>query len=174
MTNKTYAELDQQLQDWLEDDDAEFTGSIEEVIQLGQMRLWRDLDLSIFTSEDSVATTATLETLTKPVTDTELVSVQSLWYDYDPGDGRGTIRVWLENRSTDFIRDHQVPGVTGPPKYYCERDQLVWELSPVPDLIYNINTRGTTRLEFGRFYVITLAQECFLTTGHLECGKKLD
>ena len=147
MTNKTYAELEQQLQDWLEDDDSEFQGSIEEIIQLGQMRCWRDLDLSIFTSEDSVATTATLETLVKPITDTELVSFQSLWFDFDLGDGRGLRRYWLELRSTDFVRDMQRPGVTGLPKYYCERDQDTWELAPVPDAIYAVNTRGTTRLE---------------------------
>lgn len=145
MTAKTYAELSQQIQDWLEDDDAEFTGSIEEVIQLGQMRLWRDLDLSIFTSEDTTPTVASQATVPKPTTDPDLVSFQSLWFDFDPGSG--TQRYWLELRSSDFIRDHQTPGGTGIPKYYCELDQDNWGLSPIPDAIYTVNTRGTTRLE---------------------------
>lgn len=145
MTNKTYTELAQMLQDWVEDDDAEFVGSIDEVIQLGQMRLWKDLDLSIFSSEDTTPTVASNELLAKPTADTELVSFQSLWFDFDPG--AGTQRYWLELRSTDYVRDYQQPGVTGIPKYYCEIDQDNWALAPIPDAIYTVNTRGTTRLE---------------------------
>lgn len=141
MTNKTYADLEQNLQDWLEDDDSEFVGSIPEVINLGQMRLWRDLDLSIFTSEDTTPTVASDELLLKPTTDTELVSFQSLWYD-NAGERR-----FLELRSADWIRDYQVPGATAAPLFYCELDQDNWALAPIPDAIYTVNTRGTTRLE---------------------------
>ena len=145
MTNKTYTELSANLQAWLEDDDSEFTGSIDEIINLGQMRLWRDLDLSIFTSEGTATTAASNELLTKPVADTEVVSFQSLWFDFDPG--AGTQRYWLELRSADFVRDYQNPGATGIPKYYCELDQDSWALAPIPDAIYTVNTRGMTRLE---------------------------
>jgi hypothetical protein len=145
MSNKTYTELLANLQTWLEDDDEDFVNAIPEIINLGQMRLWRDLDLSIFTSEDQTPTVATNELLAKPVTDTEVVSFQSLWFDFDPG--TGTQRYWLELRSTDFIRDYQVPSVTGIPKYYCELDQDNWALAPIPDAIYTVNTRGTTRLQ---------------------------
>jgi hypothetical protein len=139
MSNKTYTELSDNLQAWLEDDDAEFTGSIDEVINLGEMRLWRDLDLSIFTSEDTTTTVASTETLTKPVTDTELVTWQSLYYD-NAGE-----RTWLELRSTDFVRDYQTPGSTAPPKYYSEQTETDWLLAPIPDGTYTVNTRGTTR-----------------------------
>ncbi len=143
MSNKTYAELSANLQAWLEDDDAEFTGSIDEVINLGEMRLWRDLDLSIFTSEDTANTAIGVATVTKPVTDTELVATQSIYYDYDFG--AGTVRTWLELRSTDFVRDHQVIGATAPPKYYSEQTETDWLLSPIPDVIYTLNARGVTR-----------------------------
>jgi hypothetical protein len=141
MTNKTYTELETNLQAWLEDDDAEFQGSIAEIINLGQMRLWRDLDLSIFTSEDTASTSSGFANVTKPVTDTELVNFTSLWYD------NAGVRTFLELRSVDFVRDYQVPAATGAPKYYCERDDLEWEFAPVPDAVYTINTRGTTRLD---------------------------
>jgi hypothetical protein len=139
MSNKTYTELVANLQAWVEDDDNEFTGSIDDVINLGEMRLWRDLDLSIFTSENTTPTVASTETLTKPVTDTELVTWQSLYYD-NSGE-----RIWLELRSTDFVRDHQTIGSTAPPKYYAEQTETDWLLSPIPDGIYTINARGTTR-----------------------------
>ena len=143
MSNKTYTELSANLQAWTEDDDAEFTGSIDEVINLGEMRLWRDLDLSIFTSEDTADTVATQATVTKPTTDTELVVTQSIYYDFDFGSG--LVRTWLELRSTDFVRDHQTVGQTAPPKYYAETDELNWLLSPIPDVIYTLNARGVTR-----------------------------
>lgn len=139
MSNKTYAELSQNLQDWMEDDDSEFVGSIDEIINLGEMRLWRDLDLSIFTSEDTAATVASQDTVTKPVTDTELVTWQSIYYD-NAGE-----RTFLELRSTDFVRDHQTIGATAAPKYYAETNETDWLLSPIPDAIYTLNARGVTR-----------------------------
>lgn len=145
MTNKTYAELETNLQAWLEDDDAEFTGSIPEIIDLGQMRLWRDLDLSIFSTEDTAATTMSVETVTKPVADTELVSWFSIYYDFDPGGG--TRRYWLELRSTDFVRDYQVPSASGQPLYYAEQSEADIILAPIPDAAYTLNFRGTTRLQ---------------------------
>ena len=139
MSNKTYDEIVTNLQAWLEDDDSEFTGSIDDIINLGEMRVWRDLDLSIFTTDATTPTVMGTETLVKPVGDTELVTWQSLYYD-NAGE-----RVWLELRSTDFVRDHQVIGATAPPKYYSEQTETDWLLSPIPDAVYTINTRGTTR-----------------------------
>ena len=139
MSAITYAELVQKLQDWLEDDDAEFVGSIDDVINLGEMRLWRDLDLSIFTGEDTTTTTAGQDTAVKPTSDAELLVWQSIYYD------SGTERTWLTLRSTDFVRDHQTVGQTAPPKYYAETDELNWLLSPIPDNTYTLNARGVTR-----------------------------
>jgi hypothetical protein len=140
LSNKTYTQLSDNLQAWLEDDDAEFTGSIPEVIDLGQMRLWRDLDLSIFSSESTTPTVASTETLLKPVADTELVTWQSLYYD-NAGE-----RTRLELRSTDFVRDYKTPGSTAPPKNKSEQTETDWLLAPIPDGTYTVNTRGTTRL----------------------------
>lgn len=139
MSAMTYAELTQKLQDWLEDDDAEFVGSIDDVINLGEMRLWRDLDLSIFTSEDTATTSLSQETVTKPVTDPELVTWQSIYYD------NAGVRTFLELRSTDWVRDHQTIGATAPPKYYAETSETDWLLSPIPDSAYTLNARGVTR-----------------------------
>lgn len=135
----TYAELTAKLQAWLEDDDAEFAASIDDIINLGEMRLWKDLDLSIFTSEDTAATVASQDTVAKPTTDIQLVSWQSIYYD------NAGVRTFLELRSTDWVRDHQVIGATAPPKYYAETSETDWLLSPIPDAIYTLNARGVTR-----------------------------
>ena len=135
----TYAELSAKLQAWEEDDDLEFQASIDDIINLGEMRLWRDLDLGIFTSEDSTPTVQSSELLLKPVADTELVSFQSLWYD-SAGE-----RTFLELRSPDWIRDYQNPAAEAAPRFYCELSEANWAIAPIPDAIYTINTRGTTR-----------------------------
>ena len=140
MSNTTYTLLSTNLQAWLEDDGSEFTGSIPEIIDLGQMRLWRDLDLSIFTSEATTPTVASTELLLKPVADTEVVSFQSLWYD-NAGE-----RTFLQLRSTDWVRDYQNPAAESAPLFYCELGEDNWAVAPIPDAIYTINTRGTTRL----------------------------
>lgn len=137
MSNMTYDELVAKLQAWEEDDDLEFQSSIDDIINLGEMRLWRDLDLSIFSSEDTAPTVATNELLVKPTTDTELVSFQSLWYD------NAGKRTFLELRSADWIRDYQ--SVDAAPRFYCELDETNWALAPIPDAVYTVNVRGTTR-----------------------------
>lgn len=139
MSNMTYAELVAKLQAWEEDDDLEFQSSIDDIINLGEMRLWRDLDLGIFTSEDTTPTVQSNELLLKPVTDTELVSFQSLWYD------NAGVRTFLELRSPDWIRDYQNPAAEGAPRFYCELEEDNWAVAPIPDAVYTINTRGTTR-----------------------------
>lgn len=139
MSNKTYTELSDNLQAWMEDDDLEFQGAIDDLINLGEMRAWRDLDLSIFTSENTAPTSSGVETVTKPVADTELVVTQSIYYD------NAGVRTFLELRSTDFVRDHQVIGATAPPKYYSEQTETDWLLSPIPDGTYTLNARGVTR-----------------------------
>lgn len=140
MSNMTYAQLSAKIQAWLEDDDAEFTSSVDDVINLGEMRLWRDLDLSIWTATDTVATVASTATVTPPTSDSELIVYQSIYYD------DGTDRRWLELRSYDFVLDHQEPtATTGPPRYYAQRDETTWVLSPIPDDTYTLNCRGITR-----------------------------
>lgn len=139
MSNKTWTELTDNLQAWLEDDDDEFTASIDEVVNLGEMRLWRDLDLGIFSSIDTTPTVMGTDTLVKPTNDAELVNWQSLYYD-DAGE-----RFWLELRSYGFVRDHQTIAATAKPIYYAELDETDWLLSPIPDAVYTVNTRGITR-----------------------------
>lgn len=138
MTHETtYAELVQDLQDWVEDDDNEFVGSIDKVISLGELRCLKDLDLGIFNTEDATAVTAnTVVTVTKPLPTESIISWQSIYYD------NAGKRTWLQLRSYDWIRDHQTPGSTASPLYYSELNETQWLLSPIPDAIYTLNARG--------------------------------
>jgi hypothetical protein len=141
MTHITYTEMVDKVQEWLEDDDAEFQGSIDDVISLGETRLLRDLDLSIFSTEDTTVTVDMQDFTLKPTSVNDVISWQSIYYD------SGSERTWLELRSSAFVRDHQIPSTTGSPKYYAEHTQLRWLLSPVPDAVYTLTARGITRPE---------------------------
>lgn len=138
MSHVTYTELVAKLQDWLEDDDEDFQGSIDDVIQLGELRCLRDLDLTIFNTEDTTPTVDMQDSVPKPA-GVDVVSWQSIYFD-DAGE-----RTWLELRSYGFVRDHQVVGATAPPKYYSEHTETDWLLSPIPDAVYTLNARGITR-----------------------------
>ncbi len=139
MSNKTYAEITANLQSWLEDDDSEFAGSIDDIINLGEMRLWRDLDLALFSSTDTVSTAVNTGFVTKPSTDAEMVAFDHIYYD------DGNKRTFLELRSSDYVRDMQSPNKLGSPRYYAEENETTWLIAPTPDGAYVLNCRGTTR-----------------------------
>lgn len=136
--SRTYTQLVQDLQDWIEDDDTEFVAAIPRIINLGELRVLKDLDLGIFKEDQTAPTVASQEFVTYPATTLQLVAWKSLYYD-NAGE-----RVWLELRGSDYVRDYQVPSSTGAPKYYAEENGQ-WLLAPIPDAIYTINGRALVR-----------------------------
>lgn len=133
----TFDELEADLKAWLEDDDTEFDADIPKIIELGEFRLIKDLNLSIFNVTQSANTADGTETLTKPTGSVPVV-FQSLWYGTAPN------ITFLELRSVDFVRDYQ-SGVEGPPRYYAESSTTEWLLGPIPDATYAVSCRGIVR-----------------------------
>lgn len=136
--SRTYTELVADLQEWLEDDDTEFAASIPRLINLGELRVIKDLDLGIFKEDQTAATVGSQEFVTYPATTLDLVAWKSIYYD------NAGQRVWLELRGSDYVRDYQVPAATGAPRYYAEENGQ-WLLAPIPDAIYTLNARALVR-----------------------------
>ena len=134
-----YTELTAALQAWMEDDDSEFIGSIPDVIQLGEVRLLRDLDLTIFNTTDTTPTVQSQEWVVKP-TGLDVFNWQSVWYLNGLSE-----TVFLELRSFDFVQDLRITGTESAPLFYAEETDLRWALAPIPDAIYTLNARGLTR-----------------------------
>jgi hypothetical protein len=132
----TYASLTQALQDWLEDDDDEFVAAIPEIIQLGETRLTRDLDLAMFSAVEDVPIVVSDAVVTKPAI--EAVSYQSIGYEFA---GRYH---WLELRGDDFVRDYSV-GPEELPRYYSELDEESWRIAPVTSQNLTLEVRYTVR-----------------------------
>lgn len=135
----TATQLTADLQAWLEDDDAEFQGSIPEIINLGELRLIRDLDLSIFYSVDTAATTQSQAEVAKPVGYTaDELGAQSIYYTV------ANVTTFLELRSIDWIREY-LTATEAAPLYYAEPDQTNFVVAPLPDGVYTLNIRHLNR-----------------------------
>lgn len=148
----TYTTLTAALQNWLEDDDAEFVGSIPEIIALGEVRLLRDLDFAMFAGEGSVTVAAGTELVTKPgVAPLTLLNYQSLSCYPTGGTGPAdhALLPWLETRSDEFVRDYngQYFGAAGHgvPRYYSEASETQWRLAPTPNVEVELTYRFTAR-----------------------------
>lgn len=132
----TYATLAAALQDWPEDDDADFVAAIPEIIGHGELKLTRDLDLEIFDIDTSTPITSGSNSITKPAS---VIAARTLSYtnagQYDE----------LDQRTIDYVRQHAAGAVTGRPRYYAELNQTQWIVSPVPNFNGTLAVRALAR-----------------------------
>lgn len=130
-TSFTYAQLKAALEEWTEENDTDFTANVDLILNMGEDRCLRELDLSIFdtTSENIVSTVNGTATVAKP---SGFLVARDLWY-YVAGE-----RVFLERRTRSYMMDYAPnPTTTGAPLYfddgYNSADIL---LAPTPGAIY--------------------------------------
>lgn len=141
MSYKTTAtQLTADLQAWLEDDGSEFAASIPQIINLGELRLLKDLDLTIFDASTTAATAVGNDVLSKPAgyTSDFQLGVRFMYISVS-GETK-----WLELRSIDFVRDY-LNGVDGLPRFFAEDGLSQWRLAPSPDAIYTVNINFRSR-----------------------------
>ena len=162
----TLATLTAALQQWVEEDTPEYNDNLELIIQRGELKLLRDLDLNIFDVEEDKNTASGDELLEKPA---DIVSPRTLSYTVS-GE-----RVFLLPKTLDYVRDY---GGSGNPLYYADLDEDSWALAPVPAStiavkVHHIkrpeslvdDTDGTflsTRFGDALFYACILSAEEFL------------
>ncbi len=151
MALNTYADLIAGMQEWVEDDDTEFQNSINDIVNLAEIQLARDLDLALFRRTDSTTNLVVgTATVTKPTIASPdlLVATKGLYLTGGTGPLGGP--VFLENRSAEYVLSHNYGAVTGAPpngvpRYYSELDESQWVLSPAPDDTYVLNLRYLSR-----------------------------
>ena len=143
MALNTFTGLSTAIQEWVEDDDTEFTGRIEDVIDIAEKRLLRDLDLALFRRVDSTSTmsigVATVAKATVVAPDI-LVSTKGIWIT----GGALTRPAFLEQRSHEYIMDYNGAG-DRVPRYWGEIDEGFWIFGPTPDAAYTVNVRYLSR-----------------------------
>lgn len=142
----TYAEMLAQIQAWVEDDSAEFVASIPDILQLGEDRIQRDLDLGIFAQWFSNAMTPASATQQFTKIAGELVH-GSFYID------TGGVRRFVEPRSVEFVLDYNNGNPSGVPKYwatfsahpYSTTLSPFWIFAPIPASNYTLNGRALVR-----------------------------
>lgn len=126
MQGFTYIELTEALQAWPVDSSPEYVDDLDRIIELGELRLIKDLNIELFDTVDTtVVVTAGSVFLTKP---TGLLSTRSLRLITAGTRSRLTLRSrdWLENYSPNHTTS------TGTPKYFTDYSDTQWQIAPVP------------------------------------------
>jgi hypothetical protein len=126
----TYETLATALQQWPETNDPEFIAALPNLIAEGEQQLIREFGLQIFEDTDATGITANSNQLEKPL---DMITVEEMYYD-DPNNN--LITTQLIKMHPDWIRavnGSMTNPALGSPKYYCEQDELTWNVAPTPN-----------------------------------------
>ena len=124
----TYAGIVALLGTYVEDASAEFTDNAQGMINRAEERILRDLDLSLWASEQAVSTAIGTATVTKP---TAAHVLKALYYGTTP----------LLRRAREFI---DMYGGSGVPLYFHEEETRL-RFAPVPDAVYALTAKFLNR-----------------------------
>lgn len=131
----TYASLTQDIQDFAENDDSEFTDEIDGFILRSEEKIFREAPLlSVFRAENTGTLSASTATLTMP---TGKRTIRSFSITVSSSE------VFLQQRTDSYLQDmYPNSSTTGQPKYYAEKDASTLLLGPTPNSNYAYTIRA--------------------------------
>lgn len=135
----TYTELVADMQEWNEDDSAEFVAAIPDIIARAEDRIFADIPkLRSFRTLETgtlVSGTATFDP-----TAADIRTIRSLHITVSGSEAQ------LVRRTDTFIKDYWPdPSSTGQPKYFAEINETTVLMAPTPDDAYPYTLRYTRR-----------------------------
>ena len=134
----TYAELVQNIKDFMEDDGTEFSNEIDKFIDLAELRISRDVIKPEFKRKVTSAFSANDPFLTMP---TDLVTLEHLQVI------NSNVRTLLLLKSDEFITEYWPNRTsTGVPKYYTYFDTSTIYVAPTPSSNLSIELSYKRRL----------------------------
>tara|TARA_X000001388_G_C2198489_1_gene110324 strand:- start:120 stop:743 length:624 start_codon:yes stop_codon:yes gene_type:complete len=134
----TYAELVQNIKDFMEDDGTEFSNEIDKFIDLAELRISRDIITPEFKRKVTSAFSANDPFLTMP---TDLVTLEHLQVI------NSNVRKLLLLKSDEFITEYWPNRTsTGVPKYYTYFDTSTIYVAPTPSSNLSIELSYKRRL----------------------------
>ena len=126
-----YTELSTAIQNYCNNNEDTFVGTIPTFVKQAENRIYRKVNLPVNYKNSSSALTATINTFSVP--DDFLVPVQLLITS-------GNDKYSLEFRDKSFLNQaYPDTTVTGLPEYYCIFNSTTIEVSPTPDQDYAID-----------------------------------
>lgn len=137
MLSYTYTSLKAHLQAWIEgngtDASAEFIAALPEIIQMGEARVYRDLNLANIVVSFAAVTVIGAASVTKT---SNILTEQSV--------GIVSPSRKLIKRSAAFVEAMNRDGTQAIPKYYAEQSETAWIVAPLPDQVYTLVIRATS------------------------------
>ena len=134
----TYAELVQNIKDFMEDDGTEFSNEIDKFIDLAELRISRDLKTPEFKRKVPSAFTANDPFLTMP---TDLVTLEHLHLV------NSNVRSVLMLKSDEYMLEFWSNRTsTGTPKYYSYFDTSTIYVAPTPSTNFSLELSYKRRL----------------------------
>lgn len=125
----TYAELVQEIQDYLENSESTFVSSIPSFVEAAEQAIYRMAKLPATRNVNtSVSTAASTDTITIPAGVLAPINVQLTV---------SGSQINLTLRDESYIKE-AYPSGTGVPTTYAIRDHVTWALGPTPDAIYPV------------------------------------
>ena len=134
----TYAELVQNIKDFMEDDGTEFSNEIDKFIDLAELRISRDLKTPEFKRKVTSAFSANDPFLTMP---TDLVTLEHLHLI------NSNVRSVLMLKSDEYMLEFWSNRTsTGTPKYYSYFDTSTIYVAPTPSTNFSLELSYKRRL----------------------------
>ena len=133
----TYAQLTSDIQAWTENDATEFTAAIDRIISLAELRVLREVDLTIAHKQDlTLSLSSGGSTITAP---TDMVVPR--WLRVQNG-------AYLLKKDESFIKEYAPSSsTTGSPKFYSyQGDGTTLLIGPFADVAYTLEIGYTYRI----------------------------
>lgn len=133
----TYPTLLASCQNYEVDDSAQYETEFDNIVQLSEMRIIKDLNLSVFDLSATGNMVVGTQSLTKP---SDYIAIQDLFVTIN------NERKTLQLRSKSWLDDYwRNSSMTGEPAYFCEDTTTTWLVAPTPDSTYTYKVNYIAR-----------------------------
>lgn len=125
-----HASLAQLIRDYVESDETSFVANIDNLIQLGEERLYRLVKMPLQRKVSTSAFNTSDPLLSMP---SDFLAVDSISYV------SGTTTTFLVPKDLSFLKEaYPTTTTTGPPRFYSIRDNQTIQVGPAPDSTYTV------------------------------------
>ena len=127
----TYAQLKQAIQDYTENDETSFVTNLPVFIRAAEERIFKNVQLSLFSKNVTAAMTSSNEYLGCP---SDFLAPFSLSFTDSAGD-----KTFLLYKDVNYLQDFNTdPSDTGAPRFYAQFDVDNFLIAPTPDSSYAV------------------------------------
>jgi hypothetical protein len=133
MSRFTFTQISASLQSWRDDTNAEFVAAIPDIVSMAELRILRDMNLTIFDQTRELTGDAGDRELGKPE---GWFVTRSLWRKTE----NGTARTFMQMRSLSYCYDFAPDSsVTDAPTQFAELSDELWYVVATPDAVYKFD-----------------------------------